>query len=122
LYALAWHDKKVKTIVSTRGTTLPGSNSVRIRHRISVNDAGEEVTERYSIEIPRPQMLQTLFDGFSQIDIHDHMRQGSLCLEESWRTKNWVHRIFASILGVIVTDCFFAYRMAEVQSFRTNPR
>ncbi len=56
------------------------------------------------------------FQHFSCIDVHDHLRQGSLKLEESWKTRNWWHRIFATVLGVIVTDCYYAYKMTMTRS------
>ena len=38
------------------------------------------------------------------------LRQGSLCLEETWNTHTWQHRIFATVFGIICTDAFLAYR------------
>lgn len=68
--------------------------------------------------IPRPALVEMLFKHFSCIDVHDHLRQGSLCLEESWRTQLWWHRIFATMLGVIFTDCYFAYKYKQTQLHR----
>lgn len=113
VYALGWHEKKLKTIISTRGTSVEVDHAQRKRHRITVDDRGQEVTETYIIYVKRCEMVKTLYDAFSCIDIHDHYRQGLLCMEESWRTKQWMHRLFASLFGVIVTDSYFAYRANE---------
>jgi hypothetical protein len=76
VYALGWSDKKGKQIVSTTGTTLPATPSRRRRHkRIEVNGRfGKEV---YVKIVKRPDMVKEMFDAFSTIDIHDHLRQGS---------------------------------------------
>jgi hypothetical protein len=37
-YALCWTDKKPKTIISNRGTTLPGNPSIRKRHKVILKD------------------------------------------------------------------------------------
>ncbi len=55
-------------------------------------------------------MIEEFFSCFSQIDIHDHYRQGSLQIEKSWITQKWYHRLFATLLGVSITDAFLAYK------------
>lgn len=91
-------------------TTLPGNPHVKHRHRRTEDENGVGVTERYTREVPRPRMIENHFKQFSTIDVHDHLRQGSLRMEEAWQTQKWWHRIFATILGVTDTDCFLAYR------------
>lgn len=100
----------MKTIVSNRGRSIPGHDSVRKRHYIKENENGTVEDAVYELRVKRTEMLQMLFDNFSSIDIHDHYRQGSLCLEESWSTKTWAHRIFSTVFGMILTDCYFAYK------------
>ena len=36
-------------------------------------------------------------------------------MEESWKTMTWWHRIVATILGVIFTDCYLAYKFNELR-------
>lgn len=60
-------------------------------------------------------MIEMLFDNFSTIDVHDHYRQGSLALEEGWKTQPWWHRIFAKLFGCIITDCFLAHRISQMR-------
>ncbi|KUF99681.1 hypothetical protein AM588_10008680 [Phytophthora nicotianae] len=109
MYAICWADRKPMTIISNRGTTLPGSDSVRTRHRL-IERNGLVETMRYEKRISRPQMVELFFSDFSTIDIHDHYRQGSLAIEREWITRNWTHRLFSTILGMIVVDAFLAYR------------
>lgn len=106
---MCWADRKPKTIISNRGTTLPGSDSVRPRHRL-IEREGIVETLRYEKRVKRPQMMALFFSKFSTIDVDDHYRQGSLALERQWLTRNWTHRFFSTLLGMIVVDAFLAYR------------
>lgn len=73
-------------------------------------DYGHE-NDRYDLNIPRPQAIEMFFSCFSNIDVHDHYRQGSLALERNWNTKTWWHRLFATLFGMVCTDAFLAYRL-----------
>eukprot|EP00644_Phytophthora_capsici_P004012 jgi/Phyca11/108542/e_gw1.15.750.1 len=111
MYALCWNDRKPKTIISNRGTTLPGSDS------------------RYEKRIPRLYMVELFFRHFSTIDVHDHYRQGSLEMERQWLTHSWAHRIFATTLGMSnnIVACStvafgeFASRLAHQLIFNDYP-
>lgn len=119
LYAIGWNDKKMKQFIATRGVTTAGTPSIRERHRI-VEVNGEKVTEKYQIEIPRPQVVELYYSNFSVIDIHDHFRQGSLAMEDYWKTKIWWHRIFSTIFGIIITDCYKALCYENNQNNNNN--
>ena len=101
--------KVAKCIISTTGHCLPGDEHVVKRHR-RVLENGLWATEMRIKRTARPSVVSRMFDVFSVIDIHDHYRQGTLGLEFSWKTDRWWHRLFATIFGIILTDCFFAYR------------
>lgn len=60
--------------------------------------------------MPRPKVVKDYFDNANAVDVHNHHRQGALDLESAWHTKNWAHRLFATLLGVMTTDSFLAYR------------
>ena len=49
---------------------------------------------------PIPNVFENLFQNLPRIDIHDHLRQGTLALEKSWKTHAWNKRVFSSVLGV----------------------
>ena len=111
IFAVGWKDKTTKTIVCTRGlTSVMGNPSMRHRRRIVETDYGHE-NDRYDLHIPRPQAIEMFFSCFSNIDVHDHYRQGSLALERNWNTKTWWHRLFATLFGMVCTDAFLAYRL-----------
>ena len=76
------------------------------------------MTESYHRLVPRPLVIKQFFDIFGNIDQHDHLRQGSLRMEEVWKTLTWWHRIFATMLAVIFTDCWLAYKYNEARHNR----
>jgi hypothetical protein len=109
--ALCWNDVAPKLIVSSCGRTDPHPQPyVRKRTRVTVDAEGLPATERFDRETPRPRLIADLFQYFGAIDRHDHMRQGVLRVEEAWKTKIWWHRLYATVFGIVVTDCYFAYK------------
>ncbi len=110
--------KRLKTIISTRGSTIAGAPSRRFRHRREEVVDGIEQTIRWAIDVQRPQMIEILLNNFSTVDVHDHYRQGSLCLEESWKTNTWFHCIFTTMLGIVSTDFFLAYRLRSTRQHK----
>jgi hypothetical protein len=114
MYAMCWADRKAKTIISNRGTTLPGSDIVRPRNKVIVNRHGDYETLKYKRTIPRPHMIEIFFSAFSTIDVHDHLRQGSLEMEKEWFTEKWELRVFGTIFGMVLTDAYLAYRYENI--------
>lgn len=111
VYGLAWFDKKCKMIISNVGTTAPGNPSLRFRHRkVKDTDDGEYRTVKSTLEIPRPQMVESLFQAFSIIDIHDHFRQGSINMGENVKSLSWWHNFTKEFMAIIYTQAFIAYR------------
>jgi hypothetical protein len=111
LYALAWADKKLKLLISTRGTTIQTDPSVRKRARL--NEDGS--TNRYQIEIPRPSMIKMFFKPFNAVDTNDQYRQGILKLEENWKTHSWATRTLTTVLGVIFVNSHLAMKLIRSQ-------
>jgi hypothetical protein len=112
IFALGWYDAQPKYLVSSCGSTVPGTPSIRPRQRIDLQD-GEFVTVSYEKTVPRPKMVEDFFATFSNIDVHDHYRQGSLEMERHWITRNWTHRIFTTIFGICIVDAFLAHRFEK---------
>jgi hypothetical protein len=56
-------------------------------------------------------VFETLFRNLPRIDVHDHLRQGTLALERTWQTQNWVKRVFSTILGMSITDAYLAFNL-----------
>jgi hypothetical protein len=98
-----------KYFIMTRGTTISGPPHKRLKRRKVLTD-GHYSIETEVVPIERPLAVYELYKYFSNVDIHDHLRQGSLMLETHWRTKIWWHRLFSSILGMIFTDTYLAHQ------------
>lgn len=111
IYALGWMAKKdaCKTFIASCSDTNPGEALVVPRYNVEVinNEVKRTTTMRST---PRPTVLNQLFKHFGKIDLHDRYRQGKLQLEVEWETRKWWHRIFSTMLGIIVTDCYLAYQ------------
>ena len=102
MIAMAWRDKKVICMISTCGTTNEGSQAKKRRY----DDEGKEYTKL----VKRPKLYETYFDGSPAIDVHNHLRQDGLALEKAWETQSWKYRIFASLLGIIETNAYLAFK------------
>ena len=100
MYAVGWHDKTCKTIVSNIGTTVAAATASQRRWSHIVDVEGIPTTVDQVVDIPRPAMLELFYECFSVIDVNDHMRQGILGIERAWTTTPWVVRLFGTIVGV----------------------
>lgn len=105
VYALAWHDWKMKTVIANIGSSLPGNDHVKKRSRIDENNE----TVHYEKRVKRPKMIEDMFSVFSIIDVHDHLRQGSLAFHSSWHTHSWWVRLFSSVYGIIIVNSYYMY-------------
>ena len=51
------------------------------RHRVSEDGESSEILYK---TVKRPKLVEEYFDSANKIDVHNHLRQGSLALEEAW--------------------------------------
>lgn len=102
LLAMGWRDKKVISMVSTCGTTREGTPAKKKRW--------DEHGNTFYKSVKRPQLYESYFDGSASIDVHNHLRQDGLALENAWKTQSWEHRIIASLLGIIETNAYLAFQ------------
>ena len=92
--------RKVMTFVATEkaGNTLPGyPYCARWKDDTSFSNARP---------VNRPQVISNYFKRSNAIDSHNHVCQFELKLEKYWVTANCWFRIFTTILGMPVTDCW----------------
>jgi hypothetical protein len=114
LLCCAWADKTNKTSIGTSGHTLPGKPIERTTYKAVAQPIGLPQQDIRHRTFPIPFVFETLFQNLPRIDVHDHLRQGTLALEKSWLTHNWVKRVFSTIIGVSVFDlCMTAYSTAH---------
>ncbi len=109
LLAHKWQDKKAKTWIATCGTTTPGSDAVKKRSRIEIED-DDEITISYEKRVPRTKLAEQYFNVSHdhKIDVHNHYRQGGIALEEI-KTNSWRWRLLFTVFGIIETDAYLAY-------------
>ena len=113
---IAWADRKRKMLVATTGNTGSGDPALKKRMRMStLADNTDAPFVKYFKEVPRPAIVQQYFAASNAIDVHNHYRQGGLQLEVAWRTHNWVHRLFATVLGICETDAYLAISQLHPQ-------
>ena len=107
LLATAWNDKKTKLIVSTCGTTSAADPSIRSRSSVYTdNNTGYLITQKTKKTVKRNNIVLKFHEYFGAVDIHNHLRQGSLAFERNWKTKKFSHRFFMTLLGICITNAF----------------
>lgn len=109
LLACAWGDKTNKTSIGTSGHILPGKRIQRTTFKAIARPVGSPIQDVRHKTFPIPSVFETLFLNLPKIDIHDHLRQGTLALEKSWATHSWAKRVFSTVLGMSITDAYLAF-------------
>lgn len=80
------------------GSTLPGEP-----YTARFADKNGNVKTR---GVVRPDVCSKYFGVSNIIDMHNQARQGILRLEELWRTVDPYQKLFETILGITVVDCW----------------
>jgi hypothetical protein len=111
IIGLGWLAKKdcLKMFISTYSTTLPGAPHIINRVHREIQD-GVWQNVNHVRNIPRPRLVEEVFDEINAIDLNDRYRQGYLQMEMYWRTESWWVRLFTTFLGMDFTDCYLAYK------------
>lgn len=88
-------------------------------------DADPHIKKRFAVDeetgfsqsitrtVPRPFVIKHYFEGACQIDVHNHMRQGVMSIEEQIGTNDHIFRLFCSIFGMCTVDAFKFYNMGN---------
>ena len=111
MIAHAWNDpgkpgKPRKCLITTCGTSLAVEPASRPRKR-KLEDGTWETWFR---EIPRTNIVKTYFQYAGAIDRHNRTRMDGIRMERVLEFKVWSRRVISSILGIIATDSYYAYR------------
>ena len=115
-FAVCWRGSKTfKTTVFTSGNTLDSTLQERHGHK-KVLIEGVWATVRTLKTVRRYDALCQMFQAFSKVDIHDHLRQGIIDWETFWITRSWDVRIFTTLLSMCITNGFLAYKWERQRS------
>ena len=97
LIAAKYQDKKLKQLVSTFATSLPGNPRLKKSRR-----TGEVQS------IPRPKIFADYCEYAGAIDNFNHYRTGGTALEDSWKTLSPFLRQLGGLLGFVETNAYVA--------------
>lgn len=101
-----YNASKVLSFIATKnaGTTKPG-----IPYRARFVDDFQNLLSR---PVERPTVISNYFQKSNGIDKHNQARQFELRLEKHWRCKNVWFRLMTTMIGIVVTDCWKAYKFS----------
>ena len=63
--------------------------------------------------VPRPYLISRYYRHSNAIDLHNQSRQHDLALEECWPTTSGFERLSMTLVGMTVTDAWYAVRFDE---------
>jgi hypothetical protein len=112
VYGHAWNEPGTaglpkKVLVSSCGDTLPTDPHIKKRFKVSETDARYgEVIERY---VPRVSIVKQYFNAACQIDVHNHLRQGVIGIEDHVGTNCHIFRLFCTIFSMSMVDAYKMY-------------
>jgi hypothetical protein len=114
VYGHAWNEPGTegvpkKVLVATAGSTVPADPHKKKRFRFDEENGWSDKIER---TVPRPMVVKEYFDAACQIDVHNHLRQGVLAIEDNIGTKDHIFRLFCTIIGMCAVDAFKFYNMS----------
>ena len=69
----------------------------------------DENGNRRMREVPRPECCATYFQHSNIIDVLNQQRQKELRLEKFWVTTDGFFRLFTTVFGICVVDCWNGY-------------
>jgi len=108
LYAVAWWDKTMKTLVTSCANSEAAPPHEKQRYRIN------EATGKTDAFVVRRETTATPHEYFAnaqKVDVHNHRRQGVLALERNLQTHDWSTRLISTVLGMILVDAYGMYRL-----------
>jgi hypothetical protein len=68
----------------------------------------------YTIQVPRPKVIEDYQKNMGYIDRHNRFRQNILGLAKVWRTKKWQVRVLLEIFGMAVVDSFASRHLVKI--------
>jgi hypothetical protein len=101
----------VSNTLQGQGQTVPRSSRV-------INN-GRLETLRVTKVINQPNVNRVMFKNFSNIDIHNHLRQDLLAIEQIFETVEWYNKLFSTLLGILSYELEYHGKSSEKFNFQT---
>lgn len=97
----AWSGINIKGVQKIHN--LPTDPHVKVRWQLNdVTGSSERITRT----VPRTSAIKEYFQAACIIDVHNHLRQGGLEMEDAVATNDWWFRVFCTISGMCEVDAF----------------
>ena len=74
--------------------------------------SGQPRKTKHHGDVSRPKDAEESLMYCAGINIHNHVKTGSLGYEDIWLTRNAIHRQFAGITGFLFTNAYLDFKMA----------
>lgn len=105
IFAHGWKGSHVECIVANCGTALPGEKTKKRKRKSSsyIDKLGNE-----DRKLPKDMTTAEFFSHASVADIQSYHRSEILKMEQVNVSKRFETRLFTSILGICITDAYFA--------------
>lgn len=103
--ALRWVGRKNSHYITTLG---PAALPRAVRAHAEEGEE-KEADDHGLIQRPAPSAIQFYYRSANAVDVHNHLRQGSLGMERGLHTHSAGFRMLSTVLGIIITDAFRAY-------------
>ena len=97
-WAIGWSDIHYKLYLATCGESTPGKPAGKMRQRADGRN--------YSIDVPRPKVLEEYAVKMGSVDLHNRYRQGLLGLHKVIKTTTWQARIQNELFATCTIDAF----------------
>ena len=90
-----------KILCGSAHHTLSTDPHVKVRWQLNdVTGSSERITRT----VPRTSAVKEYFQAACIIDVHNHLRQGGLAMEDAVATNEWWFRVFCTISGMCEVD------------------
>jgi hypothetical protein len=99
-------DKICKTFVSSAGLATKAEPWAKTRHYFIEPD----IVGTRELLVEQSHIIRMYYQGANAIDVHNHLRQKSLGIEHEWSTKAWHFRVFQTLIGMMVTNAYLAFK------------
>jgi hypothetical protein len=109
----------VRSIIGTCSSSYPGKDREIFRtRRVQKEEDGIWFNKLATEYVKRPRLVEEGAKYFNAVDMNDRYRQGYFGWEMTWDTKRCWSRLFTTVLGIIITDSYLAYKVDQAGEVR----